>query len=296
MFAKRNLGVSYALSAYFLWGLAPIYFKSVQGVPAAEIIIHRIIWSILFLSIFLLIRDGRDKLAHNLKEAPVKLLTLSGLLIAFNWFIFVYAVNTGRILETSLGYFINPIISVGLGMLFLRERLNVWQWIALALSAAGTFYFALGMGQFPWLSLALAFSFGFYGLIRKRTEVASTPGLLIEVLILGPFAITYGTYLFLNGHLEFTQTDWGTRGLLVLAGLVSTVPLVLFANGARRLPLTTMGFFQYLAPSISFLLGVFVYHESFTPTHLVTFLSIWIALTLLGVDAIIRYKMKSPQA
>jgi len=287
--SAERVGVTAALAAYVFWGLAPIYFKQIQSVPALEIIGHRILWSIPFLAAFLYLRDGRDFLRRmRLPRRTVLALAGTGALVAVNWLIFVWAVLHGQILATSLGYFINPLVTFLLGFLFLGERLTRMQLIAVAIAGSGTVYLGWYLGQPPWIALALAFSFGFYGLFRKMLNVGPMVGLLWETLLLALPALLFLAYRWQDGGLVFGQGAALQDGLLILAGLVTVLPLVWFNVAARHLPLSTVGFYQYIAPSLSFLLSVFVYGELFTPGHAVAFGCIWFALALVSAQSVLR--------
>ena len=284
-----RLGVAAALAAFGFWGLAPIYFKFLSDVPAMEIIIHRILWGIPMLAGFLLLRDGPAFLRRMaLPRKTILTLLLSGTLVATNWFIFVWAVTHDHILETSLGYFINPLVNVLLGLVFLKERLTRIQVIAVMLAAAGTAYLAWFLGQPPWISLALAFSFGVYGLVRKQLGVGPMVGLLWETLLLALPAILFTAWLASETGLRFgtgsARIDW----LLVGTGVVTIVPLVWFNTAAQNLALTTVGFFQYIAPTVTFLLAVFIYGETFTRGHMVAFGCIWFSLAMVSAESAFR--------
>lgn len=279
-----------ALAAFTFWGVAPIYFKGIQSVPPLEIIAHRIIWAVPLLVGFLWWRDGFSAFIErmSLPKKTLAVLAFSGVLVGFNWLVFVYAVVNDQVLATSLGYFINPLVNVLLGMLFLGERLNRLRWIAVILAALGTSYLGIYLGQPPWLALTLAFSFGFYGLIRKRLGVGPMVGLLWETLILLPLAVGYLVWHFNSGEIFFLQHNTQTDVLLLLAGAVTILPLIGFNAAAQRLSLTVVGFFQYLAPSISFMLAVLAFGEEFTPGHQVAFGLIWSALFLVSVVPVIQ--------
>jgi chloramphenicol-sensitive protein RarD len=285
----ERLGVAAALAAYIFWGLAPIYFKWIDAVAPLEIIAHRILWSIPFLAGFLLLRDGRGFLQRmRLPPKTVAVLLLSGVLVVTNWLIFVWAVVNGQVLATSLGYFIGPLVNFLLGFLFLKERLTRIQTIGVLIAATGTVYLGWFLGTPPWISLSLAFSFGLYGLVRKVLGVGPMTGMLWETLLLALPAALYIAWAFQRGTLGFghlgVRTDW----LLVMAGLVTVLPLVWFNVAARNLKLSTVGFFQYIAPSMTFLLSVFLYNEPFTQGHAVAFTCIWLALAMVSVETILR--------
>ena len=274
-------GVIFALAAYTIWGIAPVYFKSVAHVPAFEVLVHRIIWSVVFLLLFIGATGRLGKVMAVFKQ-PRLLggLVVTALIISLNWLVFIWAVAEGRILETSLGYFINPLISVFLGMVFLSERLRPMQWLALSFAAMGVLYQLIEFGSLPWVGLVLAFSFGFYGLLRKQLVVEAVPGLFIETLIVLPVGLIALGWMQSEGTLVFGHQSLQTDLLLIAAGLVTTFPLLFFAGAARRLALSMIGFFQYLAPSITFVLAVYVYEEPLDSSKLVTFALIWLGLLL----------------
>lgn len=269
------------LGAYSFWGLVPLYFKLVAFSGADEIIAHRVVWSVAFLALVLALRSRRNFRAHiAISRRVAAALMLSGALVAANWLVFVYAVNSGQVLSTSLGYFINPLVSVLLGTLVLRERMYGAQVIAVGLAAAGTFYLTVQVGEPPWLALALAFSFGLYGLVRKMTDVGPMVGLFWETLMMMPLALLWLFWTARHGEIVFGSLGLSRDLLLIGTGLVTVIPLVLFATAARGLPLITVGLMQYLAPSISFCLAVFLFREPFTIHHAVAFGAIWSALGL----------------
>ena len=248
----ERLGVTAALGAYIFWGLAPIYFKLIQSVPALEIIVHRILWSIPMLAAFLLLRDREAFIERmRLPRRTILILLVCGLLVAGNWLIFVWAVTHDQILATSLGYFIGPLVNFLLGFIFLQERLTRIQTIGVAIAFCGTVYLGWFLGTPPWISLGLAFSFGFYGLIRKMLPVGPIVGLLWETLLLAPLAIGFVIWASKQGSLQFGSGDALMNILLILAGLVTILPLVWFNAAARTLDLSTLGFFQYIAPSMT---------------------------------------------
>lgn len=280
-------GYLLGLTAYTLWGLFPIYFKLLTHVPAMEVIVHRVLWSALFGGLLLLVwkhpgwwRDLRDN------PRRIAILALTGCLVAINWLVYIWAVNEGRMLEASLGYYINPLVNVLLGLLVLGERLRRLQWVAVALAALGVGYQLIVFGSIPWISLALALSFGFYGLIRKRAPVAALPGLVVETWLLVPAVLAWLAFHpeSSSGHLDY----WLSRDalLLALSGPITLVPLLCFNAAARHLPYATLGFLQYIAPSLVLLLAVFVYGEPFDGTRMVSFLFIWIGLAVYTIDAV----------
>jgi chloramphenicol-sensitive protein RarD len=285
----RRRGVMAALAAYIFWGLAPIYFKFIQTVPALEIIAHRILWSIPLLTGFLLVRDGRAFWSRvRLPWRSVMTLLLSGVLLATNWLVFVWAISHEQILATSLGYFTGPLVNFLLGFLFLHERLTRIQLFGVLIAAAGTVYLTWFLGTPPWISLGLAFSFGFYGLIRKTLNVGPMVGLLWEALLLVIPAIVFMAWSHQQETLAFASVSTRIDFLLVLSGLVTILPLIWFNVAARSLTLSTLGFFQYLAPSLSFMIAVFLYQESFTLGHAVAFGCIWFALAMVSAENLSR--------
>jgi chloramphenicol-sensitive protein RarD len=274
-----------ALAAYVLWGLAPIYFKQIQAAPALEIVAHRILWSIPILAAFLLLRDGRAFWRRmRLPARTLMVLLLSGCLVVLNWLLFVWAVVNDQVLATSLGYFIGPLVNFLLGFLFLHERMTRVQTIGVFIAACGTVYLGWYLGTPPWISLSLAFSFGIYGLVRKLLDVGPMIGLLWEALLVSVPAAAFMLWSARQGSLYFGSAGTGQDLLLALAGLVTILPLLWFNVAARSLRLTTLGFFQYIAPSMTFLLSVFIYGEEFTQGHAVAFGCIWFALAMISAE------------
>ncbi|MCY1337240.1 Protein RarD [compost metagenome] len=284
--ADPRRGYILGLSAYTIWGLFPLYFKAIQSVPALEIIVHRAIWSALFGAALLLVWKHPGWF-RELRENPRRfgVLTASGMLIACNWLVYVWAVNNGRMLEASLGYYINPLVNVLLGMLILGERLRRLQWLAVLLAAVGVAQQIWQVGALPWVSLALALTFGFYGLIRKQAPVAVLPGLVVETWLLLPLAS--GWLLMNPGAASAQASFWNSTEALWLmaAGPITLVPLVCFNAAARNLPYATLGFLQYLAPTLVLLQAIFLFDEHFDPSKLLAFASIWAGLAIYSVDA-----------
>lgn len=288
---RSGSGALYALSAFFAWGFNPVYFKAVAKVPVVEIVAHRVVWSVLFLAMVVSVGRQWPTIARALFDRrAIATLVVSTLLLSSNWGFYVWAVANERILETSIGYFINPLVSVLLGMVFLGERLNRVQAVAVALAVAGVANLTWHYGQLPWIALYLAGSFGLYGLVRKTAPVDALGGLFIETLILLPVALAYLIWLSATGAGAFGGAGIGFDALLILSGPVTALPLLWFSAAARRLKLSTVGFFQYIAPSTQFLLAVYAYGEPFTDAHAVTFPLIWTALALLTVDAVRRQR------
>jgi chloramphenicol-sensitive protein RarD len=282
---RTRAGVLYAGTAFFIWGLVPLYFALLRRVPALEIIAHRIVWSTVFLAGLLAVSGGFRRLGPVLaRPRLLAMLGLTSALVAVNWVTFVWGVNAGRLLDTSLGYFITPQVNVLLGFLFLRERLRPVQWVGLLLAAAGVMNQIWLLGQLPWIALVLAVTFGSYGLFRKQIPVDPISGLLVETLLATPLAIAYLLHLQRAGTLQFGHVGAQLDVLLLLLGVVTAVPLLLFAAGAQRLRLMTIGFLQYLPPSMTFLLACFVFGERLEPARIFTFVLIWTGILLYAAD------------
>ncbi|MFQ6023229.1 MAG: EamA family transporter RarD [Acidiferrobacterales bacterium] len=285
-FDDGTVGVLYGFAAYGMWGLVPIYFKAVQHVASIEVLAHRVIWGMALLAALLFIkRGGRRMIAELRNRRRLAFYCATALLVAINWFVYIWSIHNDRLLEASLGYYINPLVSVLLGVLFLQERLNLWQVGAVILATAGVLNLIIGYGAFPWVALTLAFTFGFYGLLRKKAGMDAILGLSVETLLLTPIALLFLGTLALQGDGAFGRIDFGTDILLVFAGVVTAVPLICFLQAAQRLRLSTVGLMQYLAPTLNFLLAVLVYNEPFTVAHLITFACIWVALAIYSFDA-----------
>ncbi|BEN56897.1 chloramphenicol resistance permease RarD [Serratia marcescens] len=284
---QTRQGIFFALAAYFMWGIAPAYFKLIQQVPADEILTHRIIWSFFFmLTLITLGRNWPKVRAACQNRKRLLLLAVTALLIGGNWLLFIWAVNNHHMLEASLGYFINPLVNVLLGMLFLGERFRRMQWVAVALAFTGVLVQLWQFGSLPIIGLGLAFSFAFYGLLRKKIAIDAQTGMLIETLWLLPVAAAY-LFLFADSPTSHLSANpWSLNLLLVAAGIVTTVPLLCFTAAATRLRLSTLGFFQYLGPTLMFLLAVTFYGETVGQDKLVTFGFIWAALILFTLDAL----------
>lgn len=286
-------GVIAALAAFGFWGLVPIYYKGLQSVGAWEVLAHRVIWSVPLLIIFLVIRD-RGKFWEKLRLplASIAWLVLSGLTVSINWVVFVWAVANDHILDTSLGYFGTPLVSVLLGYVFLKERLTQFQFIAVIVAAMGTLYLAWYLGRPPWIAITLAVSFGLYGLLRKRLTVGPMLGLLWETTLMFPAAMAYLLWLYSQSELQFLHDSTGIDLMLIGSAFVTVLPLIWFNMAAQKLPLSILGFFQYLAPSMSFLIAVFLYGEEFTAGHAVAFGCIWLALALVSVEPFRRARRR----
>lgn len=285
--SKRQVGVAYALTAYGIWGVLPLYLKALRAVPALEVVAHRIVWAALLLLLLVAVM-GQWHWLRQVRERPrlVWLFVASAAGLSINWLTYIWAVNVDRVVDASLGYFINPLFSVVLGVLVLKERLRVGQWAAVALASAGVLWLTLQAGQPPWIGLTLATSFGLYGLFRKTASIDALGGLTLETWLLLPLAGGYLLYLSLT-----QQSSWATggplqAGLLVAAGPITAVPLLAFAAGARRIPLSLVGILQYLGPSLQLGLGVLVFHEPLPVEKLFGFALIWAALVVYTVEGL----------
>ncbi|MGZ8293837.1 MAG: EamA family transporter RarD [Telluria sp.] len=281
-------GVLSAALAFLCWGLFPLYFHALNDVPPAQIMVHRVVWSLLFLMIVLTARRQWKWVGPLMRQPKVVAsFAVSALLLSGNWLLYIWAVNNGHVIESSLGYFINPLVNVMLGYLVLKERLRRGQWAAIALAAAGVAWLAWDAGRMPWIALVLAASFGLHGLMRKTAALGALEGLSFETMLLFPFALGYVVWLTMNGDNAFINTaSSSTRWLLVAAGPITAIPLLLFAAGARKIPLSVLGLLQYIGPTIQFALGIFLFHEAFTSGKLVGFLMIWSALALYAAEGL----------
>ncbi|MXR35891.1 EamA family transporter RarD [Craterilacuibacter sinensis] len=279
--ASTRQGLVFAAGAYLCWGLFPLYWKPLHEVPALQILAHRIVWSALLLTLILAIRGQWGWLAESLRDKRrMALLAVSATMLSCNWLVYIWAVTHNRVIEASLGYFINPLVNVLLGWLVLGERLTRLQSIAVALSALGVAWLTFSVGTLPWIALVLAVSFGIYGLLRKTAHLPSLEGLALETWLLFPLALGALLWFEAQGEGVFGHAASGINLLLIGAGIVTTIPLLLFGAGARRLPMTMLGLLQYLSPTIQFLLGVWLYHEPFSGTRLIGYGLIWSALLL----------------
>jgi chloramphenicol-sensitive protein RarD len=286
-----NKGIWYAIGAYASWGLFPLYWKLLHHVPALQLIGHRIVWSFLALIVIILfIRQWTGFHSTVFAWSVLRVYCFAAVLIGINWLTYVWAVNAGHIVETSLGYFINPLLSVSMGVLFLHEHLRPRQWISIGLAATGVLFLAIVHGSIPWIALTLAFSFAFYGLVKKTAPLGSLYGLTLETGILLLPALFYLFISDLNGTGAFLRTGITADILLAGAGIVTTVPLLMFASAARRIPLSLIGVLQYISPTLQFLIGVFIYHESFTFIQFIGYAIVWFALILFGMDSFFAYR------
>ena len=280
-------GILSAASAFLCWGLFPLYFHAIGEVPPLQILAHRMLWSLLFLLIVLAVRRQWGWLQLLRQPRAVGLFAVSASLLSINWLIYIWAVNNGHVIEASLGYFINPLVNIMLGYLLLKERLRRTQRLAIMVAALGVAWLAWQAGHVPWIALALAVSFGGYGLMRKTAPLGALEGLSFETLVLFPLAAGYVIWLTVHGQNAFINTPSNTtRALLMAAGPITAIPLLLFASGARRIPLSVLGLLQYVTPTLQFLLGVWMFHEAFSADRLAGFVLIWAALALFALAKI----------
>lgn len=282
-------GIIYAALAFLCWGLFPIYFHALGEVPPLQILAHRMLWSLGFLLIVLLLRRQWKWLSVVRQPRVFFSFVLSALLLSANWLVYIWSVTNHHVIEASLGYFINPMVNIMLGYLVLKERLRTVQWVAISIAALGVGWLTWQAGTVPWIALFLAFSFGSYGLLRKTAALGALEGLSFETIVLFPLAAAYVIWLTVEGQNVFINTDSDTtRVLLVMAGPLTAIPLLLFASGARKIPLSILGLLQYLSPTLQFLLGVWLFKEAFTADRLVGFVLIWGALLLFAGEGLLR--------
>lgn len=282
---RRGLWAGFA--AFALWGLMPLYWHLLKSVPSLQIVLHRVVWGAAFVCAWLLWKQGRGWLRATLRQPrALAMLSLSGLLIAFNWGLYIWAVNAGHVIETSLGYFINPLLNVLIGVLLLRERLRVAQWVAVGIAALGVLWLTFNYGSFPWIALLLATSFGLYGLVRKLVAVDAVAGLGVESLVLLLPALAWLLWIEGQGGGAFLAGHWQVEALLVFAGALTVLPLVGFAYAVRRVPYSTIGVLQYVAPTLQLLCGIFVFREPFGSDRMIGFACIWIALAVYAADGV----------
>lgn len=289
-----NKGILYALGAYLAWGFLPLFWKAVQAATPVEILSHRIVWSLVLLVGILAYQGHWRWLSMALRDRRTLFtFLLTAVLLTINWLTYIWAVNAGHVVETSLGYFINPLVNVIFGVLFLQEQMRPGQWLAVGLAAAGVLYLTLSLGSLPWIGLTLAFSFAAYGLLRKTAQLNSLEGLTFETTVLFLPALLYLLYLGITGRAVFGHTNPMTTVLLVLTGCFTALPLLLFGAGARRIPFSLVGILQYTSPTIQFLLGVYLYGEPFSVSKLIGFGLIWLALALYSGESLWRWRVNT---
>lgn len=292
-----NSGLLYALGAFTIWGLFPLYLRELSSVPSFEVLLQRSVWSLVFV-LGVLAALGRLSTLREVFSQPrrVALFALSAVLLSANWLIYLLAVQGGHVLDASLGYFMNPLVNVVLGVLVLKERLRPTQWLAVALAALGVAWLTLMAGRPPWYALSLAFSFGLYGLIRKTATLGALEGLALETLLLAPIVVPALAWWTFANHGALLRGDAALTGLLLVSGPLTALPLLFFAAAARRLPLATLGLVQYLSPTLQFLLAVWFFHEPFDSTRLIGFVGIWAALAVYSADALWQNSRRSAAA
>ncbi len=288
-----QIGVVYAALAYTLWGLFPLFFKRLSAVEPLEVVLHRVVWSLVFVLVVLAVLKRWGWLRDVLRTPRVvATFALSATLLSANWLIYIWAVTNNHVLDASLGYFILPLVNVALGFVFLHERPRPVQWLAFSIACAGVAWLTLQAGHVPWVALALALTFGLYGLLRKLAPLGALEGLSLETLLLAPFALGLLVWMTWRGQGALAGQDTSLVAWLVLAGPVTAIPLLLFAAGARRIPLSMMGILQYIAPSILVLLGAWLYNEPFAGPRLVGFVLIWVALAVYSVEGWLRSRSR----
>ena len=278
-----HIGIVYAALAYAAWGLFPLYFYQLAGIPALEVVVHRTVWSLVFVLGVLLVRRHWGWM-RLLQPRVLGAFALSALLLSGNWLTYVWAVQNRHVVDASLGYFILPLVNVALGFVFLRERPRPGQWLAVAVATAGVLWLTVQTGRLPWIALVLAVTFGFYGLLRKVASLGALEGLALETMLLAPLGLGALAWWSAQGQGVLVQGDASAIGWLLLAGPLTAIPLLLFAAGARRIPLTTLGILQYISPTLQFALGVWVFHEPFQMARLAGFVLIWAALGVYSVE------------
>ncbi|MBX3618911.1 MAG: EamA family transporter RarD [Rhizobacter sp.] len=291
------IGAVYAALAFAMWGIFPLYFRQIAQVPSGEILIHRIVWSLVFVLVVLTVRRQWGWLRPVLRQPRVLLaFAASAVLLSANWLTYIWAVNNGHVIDASLGYFINPLVNVLLGYTVLHERLRRAQWVALALAAAGVLWLTVQAGHLPWIALMLAGSFGAYGLLRKVATLGALEGLTLETLVLAPLAAVVLGVWMARGTSVFPAPELGTNLWLIAAGPITAVPLLLFAAGARRISLTTLGLLQYIGPTLQLAIGLWLFHEAFSAERLMGFALIWAALGVYSAEGWWRSRTLAQQA
>lgn len=285
---EKNAGILYGALCYGIWGFLTLYWKLLNMVPALELLANRIAWSLVFVAAVLLLTGKKELFINTVKnKKTLALMALCSVLICINWFVYIWAVNANHIKETSMGYYINPLVSVLFGVIILKERMNIYQKAAMLLAFIGVAFLVVEYGKVPWISLILAFSFACYGLVKKILNIDPTVGLTLETAIMAPFAAGYIIFRQASGVGALGNIGVPLTIVLLLAGIATAVPLLLFAKGTNKVDLTVMGFLQYISPTISLALGVFVFHEPFTHTDLISFGFIWAALVVFSLQSII---------
>ncbi len=281
---KSNSGVLYAIGAYGIWGILPIYWKAMKQIPAGDILAHRIFWSFLFLAAIISGLRKWDEFRHAFTSVrSILAVSLASILISTNWLVYIWAVNSNHIVEASLGYYINPLLTIMLGMIVLRERADFWQFVSIALAFVGVGFLTYQYGRVPWVALTLAVSFAVYGLVKKLSKLSSLTGLAAETMMVAPLALGFLIFQISTQAVAYVDISLWMVAMIILTGVVTSVPLLLFAQGAKRVSLSTLGFVQYLSPSLSLLIGIFIYKEKFTHIDLISFGCIWVALAIFSL-------------
>ncbi|MCG7797845.1 EamA family transporter RarD [Staphylococcus epidermidis] len=297
MSSEYKKGIFLALGAYILWGILPIYWRLIDEIGAFEILAFRIIFSVIFMIFVLIIgknqRNAFFRDVNQLVSHPVQLIAIivAGYVITVNWGTFIWAVSNGHVLQSSLGYYINPLVSIVLALIFLKERFNKFEWLAIIFALVGVLYMTIKIGEFPFISLLLAFSFGIYGLLKKIVHIDAISNITIECIVTAPAGLIYVIYLWQQQHITFglnISSFW-----LLFSGAITAIPLILFSAGAKRIPLSLTGFIQYVGPTIMFILGIFVFKEPFNTDQLITFIFIWIGIVLYSISQYVQIK-KNP--
>ncbi|RLQ97932.1 EamA family transporter RarD [Falsibacillus albus] len=292
---QHQRGILYTAFSYFIWGILPVYWKFLHHVSSDEILANRIFWSFWFMAIILLATRKLPaffQVVKTMKMRTLAALILASLLVSCNWFIYIWAVNSNQMVEASLGYYINPLVSVLLGIFILRETMSKAQIVSFILAAVGVLILTISYGQFPWIAFGLAFSFGLYGLAKKMIKVDSAIGLTLETMVVAPFAFIYMIWMANRGNASLFNVSPGTDLLLMGAGAATAIPLLFFAKGAQRIPLYMVGFLQYIAPTLTLILGVFIYREPFSKIDMISFLFIWGALAIFTASRVKWFKKK----
>jgi chloramphenicol-sensitive protein RarD len=291
-----NKGILYTLASYLMWGFFPIYFKMLESVPAQQTTAHRIVWSFLFLLLILTLRKELSNLRKPIPRRTFLVYTLAAMLLAVNWLAFVYGVTHGYVIETSLGYFINPLVSVLLGVVILHEKLRPMQWVPVGLAAVGVIYLTVSYGTLPWLALVLAVTFGLYGLVQKTAPLETLQGLTLETGIIFLPSLAVLLLAERGGTGAFGHMGWSFSLLMAFSGVLTVIPLWLFTMGVRIVPLSVAGLLQYISPTLQFLIGVYLFNEPFTHTSLVGFSIIWLALIIFSFEIFLNQRRPAPAA
>lgn len=286
--SEYNKGLALCAACYILWGIFPLYWKLLENVPSLFILANRALWSAIFLTIFCVIKNRRTFIQVISNKTNVKYMSLSGMLITMNWGTFIYAVNNGYLIESSLGYYISPLVNIVMGMVFFKERLNIYEKISAALAFTGVAYMAFSYGSLPIISLILAFTFSLYGVVKKKAGLPVVPALALENIMILPIVLIFFTWTFVNAPQTFLNLTITETALLAVGGLVTAVPLLMFAKAVKSISYTTVGFVQYIGPTLQLIIAVGIFHEKFTPSHWICFGLIWAGLTVFTFNTVRR--------